>query len=233
MGAKRKKQDSDFIGSKFHFLTPVAREDKFNAKNHRKIAYRCHCICGGVCVVTAAALDCGNTKSCGCLQDAVRRKVHTKHGAAANGALTPEYKVWTGIKTRCRNPNNNCRDRYYERGIKICAGWCEYSSFLDDMGPRPSDNHSIDRINNDGHYSCGHCQECKQNGWPSNCRWSTDVEQARNRRSNFLVECYGKSMTCPEWSEISGVKPATIQWRLKAGWSTKDSIFMPARHATS
>jgi hypothetical protein len=42
--------------------------------------------------------------------------------------------------------------------------------FLTDMGTKPSKHHSLDRINNDGHYT------------PKNCRWAVRAQQSDNRR---------------------------------------------------
>lgn len=81
---------------------------------------------------------------------------------------TPIYKVWGTMVQRCTNPNAPHWERYGGRGIKCCARWLVFANFYEDMGPRPSDKHSIDRIDNDGHYE------------PSNCRWATKSEQNQN-----------------------------------------------------
>ena len=72
---------------------------------------------------------------------------------------------------RCYNKNNNVYQYYGARGIKVCDRWLEsFENFYEDMGDRPSSNHSLDRINNDGNYE------------PSNCKWSTQSEQVINSR---------------------------------------------------
>jgi hypothetical protein len=94
----------------------------------------------------------------------------------------PEYRTWVNIRQRCFNPNTIGWPNYGGRGITVCQRWREsYADFRRDMGPRPS-GMSIDRIDNDGHYSCGKCEECHANGWPMNCRWATKSQQNQNRR---------------------------------------------------
>lgn len=79
------------------------------------------------------------------------------------------YKVWLAMKYRCLNPKCSLYNYYGGRGIKVCQRWMKYENFLEDMGKRPSINHSLDRIDNDGNYES------------SNCRWATAKMQANNR----------------------------------------------------
>ena len=94
-----------------------------------------------------------------------------------------EYAAWKAIKQRCLNTHSPSYQAYGGRGIKVCKKWKKsFPSFFADMGDKPSSKHSIDRIDNDGNYSCGRCLDCLANRWPSNCRWATAQQQAINRR---------------------------------------------------
>lgn len=83
---------------------------------------------------------------------------------------SPLYNAWEGMKQRCHNPRNPRFPRYGGRGISVCERWRNsFAAFAEDMGPKPTPKHSVDRINNDGNYE------------PSNCRWATSREQYDNR----------------------------------------------------
>lgn len=95
-----------------------------------------------------------------------------KHGHRRRNGTSLEYKSWRGMLSRCYYPMNKDYHRYGGRGITVCGSWVsDFTNFLRDMGPRPSQSHSIDRIDNEGNYE------------PGNCRWGTPKQQARNRRA--------------------------------------------------
>lgn len=96
---------------------------------------------------------------------------------------TTEYNIWTGIKQRCTNKDHSYFKYYGGKGVTICDRWANsFQNFYDDMGPRPSEGHSIDRIKTSGNYE------------PSNCKWSTWDEQHRNKTNNRNVIVNGVTM---------------------------------------
>lgn len=143
------------------------------------------------------------------------------HGESfGNANRTPEYVAWTNIIQRCENASVPGFERWGGRGIRVCDRWREsYESFLADMGRRPSPKHSIDRFpDNDGNYE------------PGNCRWATDVEQARNTSANRIIKANGKAMCLAAWADETGLTRDAIAQRIdKLGWSEDQAVNAPPR----
>jgi hypothetical protein len=128
------------------------------------------------------------------------------------------------MKARCHRPKDSAFEKYGGRGIRVCDRWrASFENFIADMGRRPSDDHSIERQDNDGDYE------------PDNCVWATKSEQMRNRRgwgSVSRVEINGVLKTTAAWARELGTSQTTIDERIKRGWSPERAVTQPVRRAT-
>lgn len=143
-----------------------------------------------------------------------RTQIITPDGKKRN---TSQYNRFSRMKQRCLNPSDKAYHNYGGRGIQICERWQDFQAFNADMGECPTPDHSLDRINNEGHYSCGKCEQCIANGWPPNYRWATDAEQRLNTRANAWLTKDGKTQTIFEWAKELGVSPGTLCSRRSRG----------------
>lgn len=117
---------------------------------------------------------------------------------------TPEYLAWINIKRRCYNKNNASYPAYGGRGIVMCERWKnDFLAFLEDMGKRPTEQHSLDRIDVNGNYE------------PDNCRWALDNIQYNNKRNNVLLTHNGKTQTMSQWAKELGINNDTLWRRIK------------------
>jgi len=133
-------------------------------------------------------------------------------------AHLPEYKPWTQMKYRCNNPNNHMFYKYGGRGIKVCNRWYDFALFMDDMKSKPSPQHSIERIDNEGDYRA------------ENCKWALPFEQARNTRQNHWITYKGETMCLTDWANRLGMCYKTLQARVgRLGWSIEKAIKTPIR----
>lgn len=186
----------------------------------------CKCDCGKVLPVFSNSLKQGWSKSCGCLRLELGVGVKT-HGET----FCPEYMSWASMKSRCYNPKYTDFKNWGGRGIRVCSSWKNsYQAFVNDMGRKPTKRHTIDRIKNNLHYSCGKCRECKRRNWKMNCRWATQSEQTRNTRRTRLFNYKGKSLVLADWSKETGISRLTLSSRLlRFGWTCKKAFTTPPK----
>lgn len=139
----------------------------------------------------------------------------TKHGLSR----TLEYRSWQQMRLRCLNPRHKAYPNYGGRGISVCARWLESPiNFYEDMGPKPTPLHELDRIDNDGNYE------------PGNCRWTSRSRNSRNRRSTTYIEFRGKVHSVPDLCEQFSISQDAARWRLKQGWSAEEVFTVPMRN---
>jgi len=173
----------------------------------------CRCDCGRYTLATSCALRQGIKASCGCLKIDGLVERSTIHGHSKNGVRSPEYRTYYGMLARCHNPNIKAYHWYGARGIIVCDRWREsFTSFLSDMGERPSRHHSLHRIDNDGPYS------------PENCKWVERDVQSANTRAVHLLEYKGQRLPISGWARKVQVKAHTISARLGRGWTESEAI---------
>lgn len=197
----------DITGQRFGKLTVSHRADN---RYSGQAFWACICDCGAATETNTARLISGRTKSCGC----IGRNAAYRHGMHN----TTEYRIWQQAKERCHNPRKASFQRYGARGVFMIDRWRnDFVEFYTDMGRRPSLNHSLDRIDNEGPYS------------PENCRWATNEVQYRNRRQTVWIEFQGETLCAKDWCRRYGLDEATFAARLKRKWPLEKALLTPVK----
>lgn len=172
------------------------------------------CVCGKEYVIRHA--DAIRAKSCGCLRSQGSKGVNLKHGLREHEL----YGVHRQMIQRCYNKEHESYHDYGGRGVTVFSNWHDVATFIDDIessiGKRPY-KATLDRKDNNGNYE------------PDNVKWSTRVEQCRNRRNNLLIEIDG-IIKCPsEWAEYSGISRSTIVTRYRVQGVRGIKLLAPVR----
>lgn len=198
---------NDITGKKFGSLTVL--EYAGVSKGKARIAlWKCKCDCGVEKTFYGTALRSGGTSSCGCLKGENISNATSTHGMTKSRT----YKTWVAMRNRCCEETSPDFPQYGGRGIEVCERWLNsFENFLEDMGERPL-RMSIDRIDTNGNYE------------KSNCKWSTDKEQARNRRNNVFIEWGCELMTIAEFAELIGKDHSYVRYRLSIKGMTPSEI---------
>lgn len=185
--------DKSIVGTRYHDWTVIGVEG-----SHRLV----QCVCGNKSRALNGDLVNGRTKRCRSCSHAARRGISNTAVVIHGMADTPTQWVWSDMKRRCFNPGRRGYENYGARGITVCERWLSFSNFLADMGPRPSSNYQIDRIDNDGNYE------------PGNCRWILRNDQNYNKRNTYKFSAFGRVFTLKDAESEYGIPKETIYHRL-------------------
>lgn len=169
----------------------------------------CRCECGVERFVRRSSLLL-NALACGINGHRYR---HLIHGRAVGSF--PEYGSWCKMRERCSNPSHEKYQNYGGRGISVCPAWDDFMTFLRDMGPKPTREHSIERKDVNGNYE------------PGNCIWATNDIQSRNKTNTIWVEHGGVRMKLIDLADDLGLDNGRIAIRLRIGWDLERAITTP------
>lgn len=184
----------------------VAERDMSQPSNN-SVYWWCVCECGERRSIRGSSLRCGDSVSCGCLVKSQKYKT------------APGYNSWRSMIAHCYSEKATGYADYGGRGIKVCDRWRhDFHAFIEDVGPRPSKAHSIDRIDVNGNYE------------PGNVRWATALVQCNNRRCTRYVVYKGERLPFREFARREGcVLNPTIAWNRisRCGWDLERAIKTP------
>jgi hypothetical protein len=216
----QKQYAKDQIGKKFGRLTVLALAEPMRYPGVTVSYLHCRCECGNEKTVRWSHLLRGKIQSCKCLQ------TERVQAQADRRRIDPELRrirnAWKSMIHRCYSPSQESYVNYGAKGVRVCDQWQSrdgFKRFLRDMGLPPTRDHSIDRIDANGNYE------------PTNCRWATCIEQARNKRNTVFLEFNGVKKPLVEWAEEIGLAPRTLHNRVfLLGWTVAEALTTPSLH---
>jgi hypothetical protein len=185
----------DYTGFVKGYITAIS----FAGICENKSTWTCICNKCGSEFVAKVRVFSSSQKTCGCLRKS--QYLTPKHGYARKKSISSsEYSAWNSMKRRCYNINNEDYHNYGGRGIVVCDEWINsFKNFLADIGEKPSNFHSLDRVDVNGNYS------------KANCRWATKLEQSNNRRNSFFVTYNEIKMTIAEVAKKENINRSTLR----------------------
>ena len=152
-----------------------------------------------------------------------RKELFEFYGIPPKYSKTRIYRIFNGMHSRCENKNHDNYGNYGGSGIKICDEWCgeigffRFYKWATENGY--NDDLSIDRIDNTKGYA------------PSNCRWATYKEQAKNRRCSISVIYNQKEMSLKEVAILENLDYGMLYSRVKLKGMTIDEALMDIKNS--
>lgn len=203
-----RKEPLDLVGQRFGKLVVIAiHPERLNYHYY----WQCACDCGVTKLVRQIDLTRGATQGCG------RLCGKTQHlnpkPSPVNRSYHPVYRAFIAAQARCSPTDEEHYPDYAGRGIEF--RFSSFEEFVAELGDKPTSKHTVDRINNDGHYEVG------------NVKWSTRTEQNNNRRNNRVVVWNEQTHTLAEWSRILNLPVKVLTARLNRDWAIQDAFTTP------
>lgn len=197
----RKRPVKDISGDRYGKLVVLHFSGwREHRGGQRRSLWNCQCDCGNTVITTSTSLRTGHSKSCGCFHI----EQITTHGLSKS----PEYGVFSGICDRCYNPNAAYYHCYGGIGIKLEGSWDlpapeGFLNFYKDMGPRPTEKHTIERVDVKKGYSKDNCI------WTDNLNLQS-FNQGMDKRNKSGRTGVGFDPERNKWTANIGYKNTTI-----------------------
>lgn len=216
MGKINVYNQDEWIGKRYNKLTVIEPVKVTDKHGNNAWYWKCKCDCGKETVCRPRDLLVERVKSCGCkkaIDTGNRRRIHGEN-------KTRLHQIWVAMRGRCHH------DRYKNyggRGISVCPEWENYVNFRDwALKNGYADDLTIERVDVNGNYE------------PSNCKWISSAEQAKNRRSNFRIIINGIERPLSEWCEIYNAPYQTVHTRIRdLGWDAEHALTTPVIHGAN
>lgn len=200
----------NIVGNKYGKLTVIAEAGQSEDRHFLSLV---RCECGNEFITKDTLLIKGRISHC----------IQCKTSACKTHGMSKDrlFFIWQSMKARCNNPNKSVYKHYGGRGIRVCDEWnTSFENFRDwAFSNGYSETLSIDRIDVNGNYE------------PSNCRWTTMLEQARNRRDNVMLDYEGQLTPITKVAELTGIDAHTIYARIHNGWNDYEATHTPIMSA--
>lgn len=186
------------VGQVFGYVEVTHRVGTIRVGERMIAMWGCRCHCGAH--ITLRTRHLHGRSSCGCMS---RQERHGKLKWHRR-----EHAIWRQIRQACSNPKDHRWQYCGAKGIRVCPQWnVSFSTFLKDMGRRPTRYHKLRRIDPTQDYR------------PGNVHWIKERGVARSKLLTQPVEMCGEVRTLAEWGLAMGLSLRLLRERVHRGWS--------------